>query len=280
MSVARLSGFRTELRFQRYFRSDQCCFRAVRIVSSGARGFRSSALHGKTSQALKASTSNMDSSTAEIFRGTTSEELQTWLEKHHVDTRPFGVGRAKSMDALLKEITEGESVLESQTCTNGRAIRKVSVVNVRILNERGQELIERQQILPSGIIRNRQQPLGEKCLPDEAWVDAAKRGILEELGSVLPPDPVIRIDESTYVREEETKESQSYPGLETHVSKTFHIDSSAAAHRYFYLKSYVDFVLQYACHKVQAHVPQLPQENFSTSEMRPNGVLTFFWEWR
>jgi hypothetical protein len=237
MSIARLSGFRTELRFQRYFKSDQCCFRAVRILSSSARGFRPNALHGKTSQALKSSTSlNMDSSTAEIFRGTTSEELRTWLEKHHVDTRSFGVGLAKSVDALLKEITEGESVLESQSSTNGRAIRKVSVVNVRILNERGQELIEKQQILPSGIIRDREQPLGEKCLPDEAWVDAAKRGILEELGSGLPSDPVIQIDESTYVYEEERKESQSYPGLETLVSKTLHIDSSAAAHRYVSLK--------------------------------------------
>ena len=175
----------------------------------------------------------MDSSTTEIFLGTTLEELRTWLERHHVDTKSFGVGRAKSVDALLKEITEGESVLESQSCAHGRAIRKVSVVNVRILNERGQELIEKQQILPSGIIRDRQQPLGEKCLPDEAWVDAAKRGILEELGSVLPPDPVIQIDESTYVCEEERKESQSYPGLKTVVSRTFYIKLSAASHPLF-----------------------------------------------
>lgn len=218
MSVARLGLSRVwaELRLPRHPSRDQCCVNVFRKDSSTQR-FRPSVSHAKGSHVSKPT----DCSMTETFLGTTSEELRLWLQKHRVDTTCFGLGPTKSVEALFNEIRDGESVLESNRASDGHATRKVSVVTVRILNERGQELIEKQQVMPSGATRYRQQRLSEKLLPDESWVNAAKRGILEELGSVLPPDPIIWIDESTYVREEQRKESQSYPGLETLVSKMF-----------------------------------------------------------
>ena len=49
-----------------------------------------------------------------------------------------------------------------------------------------QTLIEKKQQLPDGQIRHRNQPLGEKMLPDEEPRQALYRALKEELGSVLP----------------------------------------------------------------------------------------------
>lgn len=45
------------------------------------------------------------------------------------------------------------------------------------------------QVLPNGARRRRGLPLSEKLLPGEAWQEAAVRGVLEELGPVLPKEP-------------------------------------------------------------------------------------------
>jgi hypothetical protein len=153
------------------------------------------------------------------FQGKTVEELENWLQQHGVNTALYGVGASKPLELLLEEVAVGETVLTATSTTTSSfsgAQRLVSVVNVRIRNSAGQTLYEATQILPTGIERPRNLPLSEKMLPSENWREAATRGIDEELGSILPKADVV-IDESTYKKTEELKESQSYPGLQTNV---------------------------------------------------------------
>lgn len=128
----------------------------------------------------------------------------------------------------------------------------VLLFSVNIKNTKGMSLYETQQRLPSGAVRRRNVLLSEKMLPDESWAAASRRGILEELGSVLPADPEIDVLEDTYDMCTETRVSGSYPGLRT----------------------------QYTCHKVEASVSGLPEGDFETSEERPDGVLLSSWSWR
>lgn len=166
------------------------------------------------------------------FQGTTVPELEAWLQQHGVNTSLYGVGASKPLELLLEEVAVGETILSalagtasssflssssSSSSSPGSPQRTVSVVNVRIRNSTGQTLYEATQILPTGIGRPRNLPLSEKMLPSESWREAATRGIDEELGSILPPKAEVVLDESTYMKTEEMKESQSYPGLQTNV---------------------------------------------------------------
>lgn len=48
------------------------------------------------------------------------------------------------------------------------------------------------QVLPNGNRRSRRLPLSEKLLPGERWQEAVVRGVVEELGPVLPANPEVR----------------------------------------------------------------------------------------
>ena len=152
------------------------------------------------------------------FSGETETELGDWLSSKGVAVNTWGEAPGtKTLALLLNEVKEGESAL----CTDdetGRARRSVSVINVRIVDSRGRELVEVAQILPSGARRERNTVLAEKMLPGENVCDAAKRGILEELGTILGDSPEVSIDEGSHVVSEESRDSQSYPGLRTVVS--------------------------------------------------------------
>lgn len=77
------------------------------------------------------------------------------------------------------------------TVDGGRPLRVVSVVNALVTNAAGQTLIEKHQVMPSGAVRERGKPLGEKMLPGESWREGVLRGIREELGPVLPGEPQV-----------------------------------------------------------------------------------------
>jgi hypothetical protein len=149
------------------------------------------------------------------FQGTTVPELEAWLQQHGINTSLYGVGASKPLELLFEEVAVGESILSTSSSTGVQ--RTVSVVNVRILNPSDKALYEATQILPTGIERPRNLPLSEKMLPSENWREAVIRGIDEELGSILVPNPDVSIDDTTYMKTEEVKESQSYPGLQTNV---------------------------------------------------------------
>ena len=155
------------------------------------------------------------------FQGTTVAELEHWLQNRGINTSLYGVGASKSLELLLEEVAAGETILTGTTSgtSSSGAQRTVSVVTVRVRNSEGHSLYEATQILPTGVERPRNLPLSEKMLPSEKWQEAATRGIDEELGTILAPQAKIVIDESTYVKTEEVKESHSYPGLQTNVRK-------------------------------------------------------------
>ncbi|KAL4424892.1 hypothetical protein ABPG77_002115 [Micractinium sp. CCAP 211/92] len=199
------------------------------------------------------STTAAGSSERQAFAGASAEELAEWLSGNGIAISSYGQGSAKSVAQLWEEVEAGETQLFMDT---GRPLREVSVLNVLLRNSKGQTLYEAEQVLPNGARRRRGLPLSEKLLPGERWQEAAVRGVLEELGPVLPQEPQaggVEVDEASMEESVETKESQSYPGL----------------------------LSKYVCKRVSARVLSgLPEEDFSTEEERSDGILQHCWVWR
>ena len=162
--------------------------------------------------------------------------LKKWLEERGIDARETfsnapssssssSNGGLKSIDDLLKEIENGETVLEENNTedTPGgdvSCVRRVSVVVVEITSKSkpNKKLIEYVQTLPSGATRKRERFLSEKIMTGkgEGPLEAAERGIREELGAALSPTATIRIDKnSLLVKEEFATSSLSYRRLPT-----------------------------------------------------------------
>ena len=145
--------------------------------------------------------------------------LKKWLEERGIDARETfsntqsssSNGGLKSIDDLLKEIENGETVLvENNTDTPGgdvSCVRRVSVVVVEITSKSkpNKKLIEYVQTLPSGATRKRERFLSEKIMTGkgEGPLEAAERGIREELGAALSPTATIRIDKNSLLAKEE-----------------------------------------------------------------------------
>lgn len=169
----------------------------------------------------------------------------------------------KSLKNLWVELIDGESSLQNSHPPK----RIVNVACIRIINERGQELIEAHQEMENGHFRSRNRPLSEKIKCGESVKMAALRGIREELGS-LGESQNVTLFADTYATEKLERISGSFPGLPT----------------------------KYVFHKVTAKVVGLPFENFCTEEnesshrsnneadgldeLRTIGVKRHFWIWK
>jgi hypothetical protein len=127
-------------------------------------------------------------------------------------------------------------------------------MQVSVRDARGRILVEASQVLPDGRTRSRSLLLSEKMIAGEAWQGAARRGISEELGSVLGAAPSITLAEGSHAVRAVRKDSQSYPGVLT----------------------------VYEVSSADAHVEGLPEaDRFTTTEPRPpTGQLVTHWEWR
>lgn len=136
------------------------------------------------------------------------------LKSSGVDTSQWGTGSAKTIEALWKEIEEGETELVAGA--DGKLARKIAVANIEVFGtdpSTGKKirLVERRQVFSDG--RERVRTLGttvaEKLKVGEDVPAAAVRGVQEELG----------IENSLNLAPmgTETKEgeSESYPGLAT-----------------------------------------------------------------
>ncbi|PRW57309.1 hypothetical protein C2E21_4331 [Chlorella sorokiniana] len=186
----------------------------------------------------------------QAFAGRGPAELAAWLASGGIEVACFGHGSAKTLEQLWEEVEAGETQLFLE---EGRPLREVSVLNVLLTNGQGQTLYEEAQVLPNGSRRPRGLPLSEKLLPGEAWQEAVVRGVMEELGPVLPANPQVEVDEASMQESVETKESQSYPGL----------------------------LSKYVCKRVSARVLSgLPEGAFTTNEQRSDGLLQHCWVWR
>jgi hypothetical protein len=135
------------------------------------------------------------------------------LLKCEVPLDHYGVGNAKTVEQLLSEVSQGESVLTIDQ--HNRLKRIVNVVGVDVLYETPEGevyvLKENRQEFKDGRVRRRNvaSSLGEKMKPLESPDQAAKRALWEELG--------IQTSEALYEigHTKKTSFSETYPGIES-----------------------------------------------------------------
>ncbi len=141
-------------------------------------------------------------------------EITNRLKSHGIPVERWGLGMAKTIAHLAKEIIEGETVI---TVENGEILRKVKLTHVdvrHVVNGVGLQLVEDRQEFKGGRKRRRRiTGVTEKMKPGEGPISSAKRALLEELGINYKD----KIESLGF--EEKTRMSPSYPGLITKYSK-------------------------------------------------------------
>ena len=145
----------------------------------------------------------------------TLEGLRNYLSTYGIPVDSWGKGSAKTLDHLLEEINEGETVLVERE-RGTEVLREIKVASITVLYHKNGEtyvLAEDRQEFSDGRVRKRtlkaKGSLSEKFKSHEDQGEAAKRAIREELG--IAGDVKL-----TQVKEEEEIEaSQSFPGLKT-----------------------------------------------------------------
>jgi len=187
---------------------------------------------------------------AGMFKG--DEHLTTWLESQGLDVSAWGTGSAKTVGHLYKEIEGAESVLSFDI---DGVLRLLAVAKVRIFLPGRPELVlhELSQIFPDGRERKRNLLLSEKMKAGEDPTEAAYRGILEELETVLVESSEIDMVGDSLVKKQERNTSPSFPGL----------------------------MVVYDLYTIDAVVDGLPEGPFTTLEDKGGGkVLTLNWGWK
>ncbi len=141
------------------------------------------------------------------------EKLRHFLESNRVPIEAWGSGEAKTLEHLLKELNEGESILQEGESGLLR-VAESAVVNVFYNDYRSLKILwEKKQIFTGGRERVRENlagSIGEKMHPGEDPLEAAYRALGEELDihERLPLTP----------KGDERKgpvPSASFPGLHT-----------------------------------------------------------------
>lgn len=209
------------------------------------------------------SAAQVDEDVLDVSTIKTEQDLKLLLERDGVDTSKFGVDKAKDLGALLKEINEGSSKLE--TGPSGRIQRTVEPVFVQVCF-RDLVLVEKLQILEDGRERKRNMVLAEKREPgDRNLFHTALRGIEEELHvpecELNKPDRA-RFLEDTYCMMLETTDSKSYPGIQC-----------------VYRTHYVQIELLEGCLPLFQSLGLPTGEEFHTEEQTKKGTKKFTWSW-
>jgi len=170
-------------------------------------------------------------------------QLRNWLEMNGVDLECWGQGDSKSVEDLWQEITSGETQIQENP-----PLRVVHVVNIIVRNG-DKILVEGSQKIARNQVRYRGLPPAEKIKPGEGYIDAAIRGLKEELQ--INPDR-IRIISSGDEPQSSIHESQSYPGLRS----------------------------QYIIYNVEVKIDNLPDNDFWTNERNiGDPVRQHHWKW-
>lgn len=142
------------------------------------------------------------------------DELLEKLIQAGIPVEKFGTGGAKTVQHLLTEIKDGESVMS--TNGEGRLFREVGVLWLDVLCKRGDgsvyALREDRQEFHDGRVKRRNlgSSLGEKLKPSEAPEDAVVRALAEEIGFAGETSELY-----SFGHEETTRTPDNYPGLET-----------------------------------------------------------------
>ena len=166
----------------------------------------------------------------------------------------WGTGKAKDVDALMKELQSGETQLVS---VGGKVYRCINVVKLVVRHPElpRHHLVNYAQQLHDGRKRPRNVLLSEKLQPGELAASGAIRAVKTNLGDVLPK--VLAVDTillkaSTHVSWEEIMDSPSFPGLAT----------------------------RYNLQQFEIRLLGLPITEFATAEEEEGGRLKKnFWQW-
>lgn len=143
----------------------------------------------------------------------TIKDLYNLLKKYSVPVQSWGYGESKTIDSLLDEIENQESIISDE---GGYLVRYVEFVGIRVLykdsNENTWILIEDRQEFKDGRVRKRNMPssVSEKMKFGEDSLVAAIRGIREELNIDIESHQLRKHRPLYY-----NGGSMSYPGLRT-----------------------------------------------------------------
>jgi|LakMenEpi03Aug12_release.lakeMendotaPanAssembly.Ray.scaffolds.fasta_scaffold769694_1 hypothetical protein len=119
----------------------------------------------------------------------------------------YGIGQAKLFDRLIEEIEQGETQI---IFADNQPIRLIQVARIYIFCNKKQ-LVESKQLIKGQGERIRNiRCISEKFKLNESAINAACRGIKEELGICINSS-----DLELFGKKSEEKESPSYPGLTT-----------------------------------------------------------------
>ncbi len=160
-------------------------------------------------------------------------QIKQKLEKHGISTENWGVGKAKTLEHLVKEVLAGETHLVE---SGNELLRRVEFVHVEVYFSKDGvtfQLIEDRQEFSDGRTRRRGlSGVSEKMSPNENVMNAITRALREELG-------VTHSTDIEYIgREDETIDSPSYPGLKTEYKK--HEGSVNLSERDFNPSGYIE----------------------------------------
>ena len=182
-------------------------------------------------------------------------ELKDLMLSLNLDINLYGSNTTKSLKELWLEYINNESSLFVVNSSYLLRIIKVAVAKIRHPSGNGKLLREiLQEWKDIGRVRSRDVFLSGKFDSNESYKECITREILEELGSVLPANCNINVDETSVTYAVENAQSSSYPGLQT---------------EYHSYTAYVD-------------VDGIPEiDEFQTTETTPShGILTATWQWR
>jgi len=140
------------------------------------------------------------------------EELMNYLTKFAVDFSSWGTGKSKRIEDLYKEIVNKDCKLEEH---GEYLLRIIEFVGVKIYYRKEEELWmlkEDRQEFNDGRIRRRNLPssVAEKMISGESSIEAAVRGISEELGIKISSAQLTKKKDINY-----NGGSMSYPSLRT-----------------------------------------------------------------
>jgi NUDIX domain len=155
------------------------------------------------------------------------------LRKHKIPLATWGIGKAKTFNHLMQEITSGEAELvETKQGLTRRA--RGAIVGV-YFNDNGTQLFlreDRQEFI-DGRVRSRDldTSVGEKLAPGEEPRAGALRALTEELGfSSEEVSRLTLVPEDTRIKG--PVPSDSYPGLQTlYIMHPFSVTIPSALYR-------------------------------------------------
>lgn len=165
-------------------------------------------------------------------------ELEQYLNNYEIPIKKWGIGVSKTVNHLLNELNNGESIIE---VSKEGLVRKEKGVALNIYYQDGKTLLklfEIEQRFKDGRIkkRNLSTSIGEKMKPGENPVIATGRALTEELG-IENPQKIIE-DIKFITLENKPVASESFPGLFT--QRKIHIADIYLSEEYYKQEGYIE----------------------------------------